>query len=285
MDNVIIPKTIPEKLLYSTVRIVGTINKEANSVGTGCLFRIISDHGEYNDIEIIVTNKHVVENSKGLELFFHEGKENDKGQILPTGKSLSVEIDGYSNWWFPHPVEDVDLGILLFKPIRKLIVEHLKKTIFQQWLDKSFIRTDVELTRETSVGEDILMIGCPVGLWDDYNNFPIIRKGISSTHPAVNFRNRSIGVVDVTCFRGSSGSPILTYGHSEGNKTDQAILLGILSTGSTHISGTEILLKPLSTVWKPLSLNEQMIHLGFYIKAKEILRLAAVVIAKEISGK
>lgn len=132
------------------------------------------------------------------------------------------------------------------------------------------------------------MIGCPIGLWDDYNNFPIVRKGITSTHPAINFQNRSLGVVDVTCFRGSSGSPILTYNaalsQQEKRESDNTILLGILSAGQTYVNGSEILLKPLSTVWQPLALNEQMIHLGFYVKAKEILRLSSIIIAKDMVG-
>ena len=287
MDSVIIPKTIPEKLLYNTIRIVGIVNKEANSIGTGSFFRIVSDAGEHKNIDVILTNKHVVENSKGLAFYFHEGVINNE-EVVPTGKSLYVQIDDYLKWWIPHPVASVDLGALLFEPIRKIIVEDLKKIIFQQWLDKTFIRTDSELFYETSVAEEILLIGCPMGLWDDYNNFPIIRKGIASTHPAVDFQNRSVGVVDVTCFRGSSGSPVLTYTASSGRKENEnmlkAILLGILSTGPSYVNGTEILLKPLSTIWKPLALNEQMIHLGFYVKAKEILRLSAIVVAKEIIG-
>lgn len=77
------------------------------------------------------------------------------------------------------------------------------------------------------------MIGYPIGLWDDVNNLPLIRKGITSIHPAIDFRGRSIGVADLACFHGSSGSPILIAnegmygtktGASLGNEPKQDII-------------------------------------------------------------
>lgn len=146
MNNVIIPRTIQEKVLYNTVRIVGSaVSQEAKTVGTGCFFRIVSDNAEHNNIDVILTNKHVIENNKVLSFFFHEGKIDHDGNVLPTGMPLFIKINNYAKWWIPHPVESVDLGALLFEPIRKIITDTLKQVTFQQWLDKSFIRTDEEL--------------------------------------------------------------------------------------------------------------------------------------------
>ena len=40
---------------------------------------------------------------------------------------------------------------------------------------------------ELSAVEEILMIGYPNGLWDAVNNYPLIRRGVTASHPAVDF--------------------------------------------------------------------------------------------------
>lgn len=52
------------------------------------------------------------------------------------------------------------------------------------------------------------MVGYPIGLADARNNYPIFRKGYTAAHPAVDFNEDGIGLVDMACFPGSSGSPI-----------------------------------------------------------------------------
>lgn len=39
-----------------------------------------------------------------------------------------------------------------------------------------------------------------IGLWDELNNFPIIRNGITVSHPVLNFNGKSIGIVDMACY-------------------------------------------------------------------------------------
>lgn len=68
------------------------------------------------------------------------------------------------------------------------------------------------------------MLGYPIGLADARNNYPIFRKGYTAAHPAVDFNEDGIGLVDMACFPGSSGSPI--YILNEGNGT--ASVAGLL---------------------------------------------------------
>lgn len=85
------------------------------------------------------------------------------------------------------------------------------------------------------------MIGYPNGIWDSVNNMPIIRKGITATHPRLNYNGRKKFMIDAACFHGSSGSPVLlfntgTYATKDGNTTigTRIMLLGILCGSSIH---------------------------------------------------
>lgn len=80
--KVIEPNSIAEQLLYSTVRICGD-----SSTGTGFFFKYPIN--ESSQIELILTNKHVVQGNKKLEFYFHEAINND-GKNQPTSKSFSI---------------------------------------------------------------------------------------------------------------------------------------------------------------------------------------------------
>jgi len=57
------------------------------------------------------------------------------------------------------------------------------------------------------------MIGYPNGLWDHVNNLPLIRRGITASHPGVDYQiegqnGPGVTVIDMACFPDSSGSPV-----------------------------------------------------------------------------
>src|SRR5439155_8993915 len=57
--------------------------------------------------------------------------------------------------------------------------------------------------------EDIVMVGYPSGLWDSTNNYPLVRRGITASHPGIDFEGKPQIAIDMACFEGSSGSPVL----------------------------------------------------------------------------
>ena len=193
----IISKNVTGQLLYTTIRIVGVSNEFSTSFGTGFFFDITMDGSER--LELILTNKHVVENCKSLLFYFHEAVMVDD-KFEPTGNSFIFELENFSDYCIPHPDENVDLGGLLFLPIAEKIKSIKDKFIFKVSLSDQYIKNDVELLEMTSVVEEVLMVGYPIGLHDEYHNFPIVRKGITASHPALDFNGENIGVVDIACF-------------------------------------------------------------------------------------
>lgn len=276
------PVTIAEQLLFSTVRIQVQWDSDRSGTGTGFFFDFPLD--EQKRIPVIITNKHVVADSLLGQFQLHEAEIKD-GQAKPSGKFFTVALDQFSRRWIPHLNQNVDLCAMLFQPLR-VEAARQNKVIFNISLDKSLVLTDSAL-EELSAVEDVLMVGYPIGLWDEVNNLPLIRRGITATHPAIDFCGRSEGVIDAACFPGSSGSPVVylnegvirTKPGSMSIGGSRAALLGVLFGGPQMTAEGEIVVREIPTSnAQPIIATRLMINLGYYVKAREILSLGEHVI-------
>jgi hypothetical protein len=61
---------------------------------------------------------------------------------------------------------------------------------------KKMIPTEEDLADLTAV-EDVLMVGYPLGLWDQRNNLPIFRRGITATHSAVDYEGEPVFTISL----------------------------------------------------------------------------------------
>jgi hypothetical protein len=138
--------------------------------------------------------------------------------------------------------------------------------------------------------EDVVMVGYPIGSIDMVNNLPLFRKGITATHPGIDFNGQPYGMIDIAAFPGSSGSPvaILNQGSysSPGGITlgSRFYFLGVLFQGPVYnLDGTmEIIQVPTGQV---SYLKPQMpCHVGIYIKSKTLLDFKRVLPEKSSSG-
>jgi hypothetical protein len=273
------PKSITEQILFSTVRIESHTD-EGISYGTGFIFNI------RHDIPVIITNKHVVVNSKGCSLYFHETIDRQ----TPSDNSINLRI---ACKWIDHPDKEVDLCASFVAPFLNHAATNLNKQAFFKGVDDSIIWSDDKLSDELKAVENILMFGYPNALMDSKNNLPLVRSGITASHPAVNFEGKSIGVIDAACFSGSSGSPIFlinegSYQAKNGSfnvGANRVILLGVLFGGPTMDSQGDIEIEEIPTSTREHSIHKLMINLGYYIKAKEILVLKKKLLRRIESSK
>ena len=269
MKTIINPETISEKLLYSTLRIETDVG-----VGTGFLFSYRLS--ETKQLPLLITNKHVVEGSKVGSFLVH-ASDPDR-PLIPTGKFLPVTFDDFETRWLVHPDENIDLCAMPINPLN-VEIEKTGKRFFRTVLDESNIWKNEKL-KDLSAVEEVVMYGYPNGLWDEANNFPIIRRGSTASHPAVDFNSSPLGVIDMGVFPGSSGSPIIianegVYGTRQGAVAgNRMVFLGVLFSGPTMTEEGEIIIKNIPTNKQPFARTELMIHLGYYIKSKEVLVLA-----------
>jgi hypothetical protein len=265
--------TPSSQLLYATVMVVATLNDGQSSTGTGFFFSFKVD--QERQIPMLVTNKHVVLNAKSIKIVVHEGTKQENGKYLPSSKSFPIEI--HNPGFIDHP-GSVDLCAMPFEPLRAQ-AEAQGKHFFYVMLDETLLPTEEILSKLAAV-EDVVMVGYPIGLWDQRNNFPIIRRGITASHPVTDFNGEPVGLADIAAFPGSSGSPVLLLnvgGYSAPGGAfvigSRAMLLGILYGGPQFGADGTIHIEEIPTKRAPVAKVNIPTHIGMYVKAKELLTL------------
>lgn len=256
------PECLSEQLLFNTVRL------EANdgSCGTGFYFNFTVG----NDARpTIITNKHVVNNNPDEKMTFFVHLDDGSH-----GTSESFRVTYAAKWVF-HPTHD--LCFCFAVPVFRAVKQVTGKDVFYIANDMSIMATPEKL-RDLRAVEPITMVGYPIGLWDTVNNLPIFRHGYTASHPAYDFNTPGVGLVDIACFPGSSGSPIYildegSYQDRHGSMTvgvSRIIFLGVLFAGPQYTADGkfEIHDAPTQMVVRPQT--NLMINLGYYVRAKEL---------------
>ena len=261
--------SLSEQIYYSTIRIETQTNRGC-STGTGFFFNFLENPNNKTHIPCIVTNKHVVEEGiNGILVITCK---------LPDGTEFMerVIIPNFQQAWIYHPQPDVDLCIMPFQPIVELL-KNQNKHPFYIPLTKSLIPVQSQLN-DLSAMEEIVMVGYPDGIWDSVNNKPILRRGITATHPKFNFEGKKKFLIDAACFPGSSGSPVLIvnqggYVDKHGNLNwghNRVFLLGILHAGPQHTAQGTIKFANIPTTITSIPNN-----LGLVIKSEELMAFDA----------
>jgi hypothetical protein len=180
-----------------------------------------------------------------------------------------------------YPDTEVDLCLL---PLAPLLTEAKNKGIepFFVPLDESLIPSDTELAELTAL-EDIIMIGYPIGIWDSHNNMPVIRRGITATHPVIDYEDRKEFMIDSACFPGSSGSPVFlfstgTYASRDGATVigNRIKLLGILYGGPQFTAEGEIQIVNVPTHHKAVAMSRIPTNLGICIKSARLFEFEPI---------
>lgn len=265
--------TIENQLLYSTVRIVAKKPDGKTSVGTAFYFTFHNPE-KSRTLPVLITNKHVVKGAITGEFFVHLGKAQPDGQLDATPESATFSLDEFEQRWIPHP-GDADLCAMLVKPLLDS-VSASGKTLFQFSLVEELVPTESEL-RALSATETVVMVGYPVGLWDETNNFPVLRRGMTASHPYFDFNGKPEAVLDIAAFPGSSGSPVLILDQTSQFSDvlvrlgkPRTYLLGVLFGGPQIDAQGRIEIVDIPTAMESRIQTKVMVHLGYYVKAKEL---------------
>ena len=265
-----------EQLSYCTTRIEVHLASGEIGCGTGFFFKFFGE-GE-GSVMVLVTNKHVVKDAVSGIILLHIS--NEDGSLLPE-RHLSYRLEDFEKHWIFHPDDEVDLCILPFYPVvSDLNSKGYKISLISLGED---LVADGKYCEGMTTMEDVTMIGYPIGLWDEHNNMPIFRRGVTATHARFDYGGRKEFMIDAACFPGSSGSPVLLFNSGYYPGKDGGIvlntrmkLIGVLRAGPQFTNTGEIKIVDVPTQQKAIVESLTTINLGICIKAERLLEFGSV---------
>ncbi|HMJ46309.1 MAG TPA: serine protease [Ferruginibacter sp.] len=259
-----------EMLSTTTIRIEGVDINGNSSSGTGFYYSI--DEGAYY-FPMIITNKHVLKDMQEVRLVFT--KSDSIGNRI--NEHFKFTINDVSTAIVGHPDDKIDLCALSLYPI----IADLRASgieIHTYYINSAIIPGLKDLEKLDAI-EEILMIGYPNGLWDKINNMPLVRRGITSTNPKLNYNGNDEFLIDAACFPGSSGSPVFYLDRTYKTEIQENVmghkiyLLGILYSGPLQ----EIIGQVIDPNVLINTYSQTTINLGNVIKSYKLIELEAQV--------
>lgn len=265
-----------ENLLFSTIKIeVYQPNKNDKTKvdtasGTGFVFSFEID--SVQRLPILVTNKHVINGALGFSITMTKKTKENRPLLGQVDKQIYTPKE--ISWLF-HPEKSIDLAVTPLLPLLdKLPLGREGYAYYSILEDDLPLQEELEDLKGV---EEILMIGYPIGIWDNINNLPITRKGITATHPLFDYRNKSEFVIDAACFPGSSGSPVLIvnegpYSSKSGIRMGKRrLFMGVLYGGPNYQPNGEIKIIEIPTKKDAIAVFKVPLNLGYVIKSNRIL--------------
>ncbi|MBB5882052.1 hypothetical protein GGR74_003274 [Xanthomonas arboricola] len=261
------------QLVHSTVRILCFDVEGRSSSGSGYIYLFCENDG--NSVPCVVTNKHVVRGAiRGV--FNLTLKKKDGSPDL--GQHESITVKNLDKMCVYHPDPNVDLAVLPIGPLLNA-ANRSGKDYYYVPLGRELLPTP-ELLDSLPPMEEIVMIGYPNGIWDETHNLPIIRRGITATHPKLALNGKPEFLIDAACFPGSSGSPVFLANIGSFVSADGALcagsrisLLGTLYAGPQHTTTGEVVVVEVPTDTKTLAVGSIPNNLGYVISSAQLSAL------------
>ena len=256
-------------LLHNTVRIE-SVKPDGTHVGTG-FFYTFRGADTNSFIPAIVTCWHVVSDSTLGHLHFALGSSNALSRLQD---HFTVSIPQFAQNWLRHPDTNVDLAVMPLAPIMELLKAQDKHLDISP-INAGLIPDAAELPKY-GVFQEIKFIGYPIGIWDEKNNLPLVRRGMTATDPVVDYNGRTEFLIDAAVFPGSSGSPVyianegMTFFDGQLRAGGQLRFLGILYGVYQHTSEGRVEVVRIPTAFDFKANTPIPANLGLVIKASRL---------------
>lgn len=248
---------------------VTSLVKADNSVGTGFFYSVELDDG--TTVPLLITNRHVIEGSTNTR--FQVTVKGEDGQP-EFGNSFFCESD--TTFWKAHPDPDIDLAMLMVGPLLNRAARDGKHSfvIGLTWDEVA----SQEYLADMDAIENIVMVGYPTGVFDEKNNLPVTRRGITASRIGLLYNGKPEFLIDCACFPGSSGSPVFHYDTGPMRHSDGTVYLtgvkfkfvGILWGGPLWNARGEVSAVPIETATKQVASTNVMTNLGYCIRAEQL---------------
>ncbi len=269
------PQSFLEQILFSTLRIE-LLNDEnkPQAIGTGFLLKVDFPENPEESLLLLVSNRHIFEASQRFNITFH--RRNVASNLPQLGQTLTYQATSRKGVPFLHPNPKVDLACINISSA----FSQLGSQIYYKFLDKRVFANFTE--PELDVGQRVIFIGYPENRYDQRHNLPILRSGVTASHPRLNYNGEEQFLIDAQVFPGSSGSPVfLNMKEAQYNRGQIIIGSGLPYLFVGVVSATMIRNNIVSSV--PASLlgvSQEVIGLGLVFKATALNSLINLVLQK-----
>lgn len=268
---------ISDQLRYMTVRILTSSQDNTNwtGAGTGFLYIFAKDD---KLAPMLVTNKHVVDGARVIGLTFHVTTDNNATPLPGSGRLISFRSAEVPIVRHLNP--EVDLAAIAIHSVIEHATNQEGWRPFIKCLDRSHLPS-AQMIGDFGALEEIVMVGYPTGIVDAVNNFPIVRRGITSTPYATNYQGKREFLADIPVYGGSSGSPVFVVNEGSYSTANALVmgtrfaLIGVLYAGHIETVTGQIVAEPIPTHLTPVAKVKHMINLGLCIKSALIEDLTA----------
>lgn len=232
---------LSDQITLATVRISTALPENKKRIGTGFFYH--AGRVEGLPLSLIVTNKHVV---AGVgDVTFHTAVADSAGMPTVGGNdAITLGREVLDQVLVNHPDPEVDLCGVITWPFIAAMKQNGNR-LSHRHLNESSVATPDEIN-EMSAIEDVILVGYPAGFWDQTNNRPIARRGITATHARLSYNGRAEFLIDAPSFPGQSGSPVFLYRpelHMKGEEfviTSLPRLIGVLAEAPVHTEEVSI---------------------------------------------
>jgi S1-C subfamily serine protease len=177
--------------------------------GTGFLygdFVKVLDETTHQYDNYLVTNNHV------FNAILLEGYLKCIVQMNPIGTDQAIVFDctigdtDLKPVWTIHDDDNIDLAIIKINP-SVLKINNIEHFIFRSDIDVLF-KQDM-INEHVCEGDDVIVMGFPMGLVDVFRSYPIARGGIIARIQDTKIGISSTFLVDVQIYPGNSGGPVI----------------------------------------------------------------------------
>jgi len=175
------------------------------------------------DRVVVVTNKHVIDSNEAIrhaatDVTVWMNKKDANGAIAATTVSVSLYDSGGAALWREHPSPEVDVYAFDLSPT----IAANSDLVFRYATESAFASAHERTSLDITGGDEVIVVGYPLGLRQGPTNHPLIRQGIIATRigeelwedvavpgGGTTVRKRRGFLFDGATIPGSSGSPVI----------------------------------------------------------------------------